>query len=341
MAAEDSDSPDPAAVIAAFRLQVPVTAYAAVGGAWSNRVYRLDAGKRRYALKELRNPWADSRWQRWLAESWSFEQRAIAAGVAAPQPVPNPVDGSCFTWVSRRDPLLPLTAVRVHHWVQGDPVGPGPVEPELAQWAGQVLANLHGLRIRPQDRTMFPVPNTDTASRWTELTDAAEWSGAACARLLRAAAPAVSQIAELVRTAGYLPDQEVMTHGDIDQKNLIASAPGPVLCDWDLAVPLVPRRELADVALSLACWDDTRIAREVVRAYRRAGGDDTPFDPSDLGQSLMTGLDWIAFNVERATGLRPATLAERALAHELAPQLLAAIPNQVSVALRITDVLRM
>jgi len=59
VAAEDSDSPDPAAVIAAFRLQVPVTAYAAVGGAWSNRVYRLDAGKRRYALKELRNPWAD------------------------------------------------------------------------------------------------------------------------------------------------------------------------------------------------------------------------------------------------------------------------------------------
>ncbi len=123
---------------------------------------------------------------------------------------------------------------------------------------------------------MFPVPNTGPASRWTELTDAAEWSGAAWARLLRAAAPAVSQIAELVRTAGYLPDQEVMTHGDIDQKNLIASAPGPVLCDWDLAVPLVPRRELADVALSLACWDDTRIAREVVRAYRRAGGDDTP-----------------------------------------------------------------
>src|SRR5258707_7297559 len=138
VAAEDSDSPSPAAVSAAFRLPVPVTAYAAVGGAWSNRAYRLDAGKRRYALKELRNPWADSRWQRWLAESWSFEQRAIAAGVAAPKSVPNPVDGSCFTWVSRRDPLLPLTAVRVHHWVQGDPVGPGPVEPELAQWAGQV-----------------------------------------------------------------------------------------------------------------------------------------------------------------------------------------------------------
>lgn len=337
--AEDCDSPDPAAVIAAFGLQDALTAWAAVGGAWSNRVYRLDAGERRLAVKELRNPWAVSRWQDWLAESWSFEREAIAAGVAAPQPVPNPVDGSCFAWVSRRDPVLPMAAVRVHDWVQGDPVGLGPVEPQVARWAGQVLAVLHGLGVRPQDRTAFPVPNTDTADRWTELTDAAERSGVAWAHLLGAAAPAVSLIAELARTAGFLPDQEVISHGDIDQKNLIASASGPVLCDWDLAVPLVPRRELADVALSLGCWDDITIAREVVRSYRRAGGDDTPLDPSDLGQSLMTGLDWIAFNVQRAIGLRPATAAETALARKLTPQLLAAIHHEVSVAMRIRAVL--
>jgi len=101
----------------------------------------------------------------------------------------------------------------------------------------------------------------------------------------------------------------------------------------------VPRRELADVALSLACWDDFTIAREIVSSYRRAGGDDTPFDPSDIGQSLTSGLDWIAFNVQRAIGLRPATAAERALGLKLAPRLLAAIPTQVSVAIRISDVL--
>jgi Ser/Thr protein kinase RdoA (MazF antagonist) len=338
-APEKNDDPDPGAVISAFGLPGAATAWVPVGGAWSNRVYRLDAGRRRYAVKELRNSWAHSRWQDWLAESWSLEREAIAAGVAAPQPVPNPHDGSCFAWVSRRDPMLPMAAVRVHQWVQARAFGLGPVDPQVARWAGRVLAALHGLQIRPRDRTVFPVPDTDTASRWPELTDRAERSGVAWAHLLQAAAPAVTLIAELARSAGYLPDQEVMTHGDIDQKNLIASASGPVLCDWDLAVPLVPRRELADVALSLACWDDFSIAREIVSSYRRAGGDDIPVDSSDVGQSLMSGLDWIAFNVERAIGLRPATAAERARAHKLAPRLLAAIPTEVSVAIRISDVL--
>jgi hypothetical protein len=82
-------------VIAAFRLAGPATGLVPVGGAWSNRVYRLEAGGRRNAVKEMRNPWADAHWQQWLAESWGFEQRAIAAGIAAPRPIPDPASGSC------------------------------------------------------------------------------------------------------------------------------------------------------------------------------------------------------------------------------------------------------
>jgi aminoglycoside phosphotransferase (APT) family kinase protein len=332
------DEPDPAAVVATFGLAGPATGWTPVGGAWSNRVFRLEAAGRRYAVKEMRNPWADPHWEQWLAESWVFERRAIAAGVAAPQPVPHPA-GGCLAWVSRRDPALGEAAVRVHHWVAGNPPGPGPVPMETARWAGQALATLHGLRIRPRDRSLFPVPGTDTARRWPGLAEAAQRSGVAWAHLLTAAAPAVSLIAELATSAGYRPDQEAITHGDIDQKNLLATAQGPVLCDWDLAIPLVPRRELADVALSLGCWENFAVSREVLRSYRQAGGDDTPVGPPDLGQSLMTGLDWTAFNVERAIGLRPATEAEATLARQLAPGLLAAIPHQVGVTMRIGGVL--
>ena len=225
----DGDSPDPAAVLAAFGLEGPVTDWAAVGGAWSNRVFRLTAAGRRFAVKEMRNPWADPRWQDWLSASWSFEQHAIAAGVAAPQPVPRPVDGGCLAWVRRSDPALPPAAVRLHHWVPGRPMGQEVVSPATARWAGRVLALLHGLAVRPQDRNLYPYPNTDIADSWPDLVVHAERHEAPWAQLLSAATPAVSQIAELARSAGFLPEQEVISHGDIDQKNLIAGLPGPVL----------------------------------------------------------------------------------------------------------------
>jgi len=331
---DDAAAPDPDSVLAAFGLRGPATAVTAVGGAWSNRVYRLDAATASFALKELLNPWAEPRWAEWLGEALSFEQRAIAAGVAAPAPVPNPADGGCLAWVTRRGGTSPA-AVRLHRWVDGEPFGAGPVQPDVAAWAGEVLATLHGLGIRPRDRSLFPVPDTSTASRWPELTDAARRSGAEWADQLAEIGPAVSILAELALQAGHRPEQEVMTHGDIDQKNLIATPHGPVLCDWDVAVPLVPRRELADVALSLGCWEAFDIARDVVRSYRQAGGDDTAFEPADLGQPMMIGLDWVAFNVERAIGLRPSGPAGSALAQGLVPELLAAVPRGLDVALRI------
>jgi len=54
----------------------------------------------------------------------------------------------------------------------------------------------------------------------------------------------------------------------------------------------------------------------------------------------MVALDWAAFNVERAIGLRAATAPETILARRLTPELLAAIPDQVAVAMRVSDILK-
>jgi len=178
------DAPEPDSVLAAFGLGGSVTAVTVVGGAWSNRVYRLDTGAGSFAVKEMRNPWADPGWKRWLAEAWSFEQRALAAGVSAPLPVANPVDGGCLAWVQRRTGAS-RAAVRLHRWAEGRPAGLGPVAPAIAVWAGQTLATLHGLRVRAGDRSVFPVPSTDTAHRWPELADAAHRAGATWAGPVR------------------------------------------------------------------------------------------------------------------------------------------------------------
>lgn len=326
-------------MLAAFGIRGRVRGMTSVAGAWSNRVYRLDADTGTFAVKELRNPWDSPRWREWLAAAWEFEQLALAAGVPMPEPVPNPGDGGCLAWVgvAHGDVIVP---VRLHVWVDGAAAESGPVTGEVAAWAGRTLARLHLLGIQPADRGVFPVISTATARRWPTFAEQAHLAGAPWAGQLLDLVPTVSLIAELAESSALRHAGEVMTHGDVDQKNLLITTDGPVLCDWDVAMPLVPRRELADVAMSMAGWEHPGIARSVTAAYSSAGGEPADFGPEDLGPSLMTGLDWIAFNIGRATGARPATSAESALSNRLLPGLLARLPREVDAALGVRQILQ-
>ena len=340
--------PDPDAVLAAFGIGGRAVTMTPVGGAWSNDLYRLQATTGTFAVKELRNPWRDPGWLDWLAAAWEFEQLALASGVAMPEPVPNRSDGGPLAWVvtcragNPTDPESNVVPVRLHRWVDGTAPGPGAVSAEVADWAGRTLAGLHGLAVQPADRGLFPGPavSTDTADRWPELAELAVQANVSWAGQVLGVLPAVSEIARLARCCNVSQSAEVMTHGDVDQKNVVITSGGPVLCDWDLAMPMIPRREVADVAMSLAGWAEPGVARAVVRAYHAAGGEADGLGPEDLGQSLMTWLDWIEFNISRAIGTRPGTQAETARSRQLVPGLLASIPAHVEAALRAGDMLR-
>ncbi|MBA2699991.1 MAG: hypothetical protein H0U61_14705 [Nocardioidaceae bacterium] len=233
----------------------------------------------------------------------------------------------------------PRTPVRLHLWVEGTPVADGPSSSALTRWAGHTLASLHSLRVQPAEREMFPVTDACTAARWPELTERADRAHVPWAGLMHEAAGAVKTAVLLFEAGEDDADEQLMTHGDIDQKNLLIGPVGPVLCDWDVATPLVPRRELAEVALSLAGWTRFDLAREVVAAYRDTGGRDISFRPADLGRSLMIGLDWTAFNVNRALGVVDTTPAERASRARLVPRLVRDIRRHVNVAARVDEAL--
>jgi Ser/Thr protein kinase RdoA (MazF antagonist) len=163
-------------VLAAFGLPGRSRSLTPVAGAWCNRVFRLDTSAGRYAVKELANPFGEPRFEGRLAEAWAFEQSALAAGVAAPEPVAGP-GGGCTATVERADGAG-TALVRVHRWVAGGPAPAGPVSPAVARWAGATLARLHGLAVRPADRSLFPAPATATADRWPALVAAAPSAGA-------------------------------------------------------------------------------------------------------------------------------------------------------------------
>ncbi len=325
---ESIDAPDPRAVMSAFGLPGAPTSYIEVDGAWSNRVLRLRTTHGTYAVKELRNPWGEPRWAQWLDESWQLEVAALAAGVSMPLPVPAP-DGACFIDVERVDGAGEVP-VRLHRWVDGVRPSVADVGTELAVWTGRTLATVHSLRVHPRDATLFPVPTTASVQAWPDLCARASAADAAWSPQLSATRGVVVRAADLLVPTG--DRTTVMSHGDLTLKNLLVTSSGPVLCDWDVAMPRVPAWDLAEVAVSIAAWRDRYAARIVRSAYTDAGGELVAPSPHDLGPALMVRLDFISLLVHRALALRSTTPGEQAAADAQLPDLLAVLPRQIVLA---------
>jgi aminoglycoside phosphotransferase (APT) family kinase protein len=331
-------APDPAAVLDAFGIHGRAVEMVEVSGAWSNRVYRLTTGQSRFAVKEILNPWGDAGWRDWLEVAWRFELQAYAAGIEMPEPIPNPVDGGCLARIDGLDGADPI-AVRLHRWVDGRTHDPGPASRPVAEWAGRVLATLHGLDPRPVEVGGLPSRDRETVERWPELVSLAQDARARWAGLMVQAEPVIRTIAALADEAGEFGEPEVMSHGDIDQKNIVLSPAGPVLCDWDSAAPHAPRQELVDAAMSLAAWKRFHVARAVIASYEAATGRQVSVNAADLGPSMLSSLDWIRFNVERALGVRSASPHEQTSSDGLVAGLLQQLPHQAYVAQQAPELL--
>jgi Ser/Thr protein kinase RdoA (MazF antagonist) len=329
------DWPSVGSITAAFGLSGAAGELEPVRGAWSNRVFRLRVGHTTVAVKEMIDGWKQPGWFDRVDEAWVFELAAFGAGVPAPEPVPNPVDGGWRAEVERCVGDAPAT-VRLHHWVDADVVPDGVASVELAEWSGSVLARLHGLDVQPRRPDLFPPWSTESADRWPELVEEAVAAGVEWAGLARRASPAVSTIRAMALDAPGAAGT-VMSHRDIDQKNVLLGASGPLLCDWDVAGPVVPREELIDVALSMARWESPSVARAVIGAYRRAGGDDSELRPTDLAPMLLSSVLWLVINAERALGLRDAGPEELERGTQLVPGLLERLPRRLAMADGITD----
>ncbi|MDA8435905.1 MAG: phosphotransferase [Actinomycetales bacterium] len=298
-----ADAPDPRAVLAAFGLPGEPVAVTEVEGAWSNRVLRLRTTEGDYAVKELRNAWGEPRWREWLDEGWRLELAALEAGVAVPEPV-RTADGGCLAHVPRSDRSRDVP-VRVHRWVESAQVPREPVDRGVARWVGRTLARVHGLALRPGVPGLYAGRlGLTTAEVWPDLVGRSAAAGAPWTSALARAEPTARRATALL--VPWDGADELLCHGDVDQKNLLLAPDGPRLCDWDVVLPRLPAHDLAEAALTMASWRVPAVAASVVDAYRAAGGARWPLTPTDLGPSLASRLGWIRFTVDRALEARAA-----------------------------------
>lgn len=320
-------APDARTVAAVFDLGRVSEPLLAVAGGWSHRLWRLSTDRGRFALKELNRDFDDPEYLDRYESACRVELKMIEGGVDAPRPILHPRDGRACVELPSGAPRP--TTVRVHDWVDGEPLRSSPLPPLVAARVGALLARIHALEL-PTDASVGDVLSIRGDDYWRRLCDRARAAGLEWCARLGDRLPLVRDLESQVRTAYSEPARLIVTHRDLSPANVVLTPNGvPTAIDWDACGPLVPAYELA---AAVARWSaapagepDERAGRALLGGYSDAGGSIPEPTPRLLVGYIAGLLGWLDVCVRRALGERTHSREHQRQAEDEAIRVLDAI----------------
>jgi Ser/Thr protein kinase RdoA (MazF antagonist) len=280
---------------AAFGLGEPIGGVVEAARGWGghNVVYRLDITVGSWAIKSLRRE-VDGL----LVERFEVEMAAFGGGIAMARPVPASAVGEPVAVVAGQ-------RVRCHQWIDGASKLNEQTSVEESALMGELVAHLHGLSLPWSSRFDDHIPGEDESS-WAALAEDAE----------RAQSPLAPFISDNLATLERLADRAVHarqdhrqsprigSHRDLNAHNVLFTAGGLRLIDWEAAGPVYPPWERANYATLWSARDHGRYDLEALsaflRGYRRGGGEIGNDDPDTLGFLVDNVENWTNKNVRWA-----------------------------------------
>lgn len=309
---------DAAAVAAAFGLGDVREPPVPVPGGRSHPLWRLRTGSGVWAVKRLNRP-REAWWDAEYAVAAAVQENAFRHGIAMPRPV-HPLRPAAPLLADLRDGEGELRSFLVHAWCDGAQVPETGVPRAVRRWAGRTLAALHALPAPPGVGGAPVLRRPHAVAEWREALDGApgdvpDGFVGAVRRFLPDVARAVGLVGAALERPGAAP---VFTHADVKPDNVLVTAGGPVLLDWDGA-----RADLAAWEVVRAGLAFGRTARgpgragflDVLGAYREAGGAPVEAAPEAFAGEVDRRVGGAAWLLWRALGHRPVSAAERAASY--------------------------
>ncbi|MER7246037.1 phosphotransferase [Kribbella sp. NPDC000426] len=228
----------------------------------SFETWRLRTATADYLVKRL---WGldDPPWWTHIEQGMALEAAALAQGLPIAQPI-EPRDPA-FGYAAR---VHDFGTVRLYDWIEHRTLQPAD---DVAAWLGRVAARLHGLMpltgVQPEWRWWGVFPR----DRWEEWATLGRSQDKPWAAALSQKVGFFDELGQSIRAAFTSADDQVLSHGDLEPYNVLVSADGPILIDWESVACESATLEISRAALSFGGDNPARISR-ILQEYVDAGG---------------------------------------------------------------------
>ncbi|VWX33011.1 aminoglycoside phosphotransferase family protein [Exiguobacterium oxidotolerans] len=238
----------------------------------------------------------------------------------------------------------------VFTWVDGSILPVHQVTPNHAELIGEQLAQIHAANL-----SSLPIQQTAASPEspvpWDTFAEKIRQQG------LTALEPFITNLERIKRwdseasaARKHLLGTTVLSHRDLDAKNVLWKSGAPILIDWESAGPIHPMHDFLETVLYWSLDEQNRVRRDhleaFVKGYRSAGGRlDYPLEPAlsagydgklgwldyPLEPALSAGYDgklgWLAYSLSKALHLEPVTEQEQQVAVQQVLETLTALKD--------------
>ena len=294
-----ADNPDHIRQLCArLAIGAPELSLSAVQGGFHHRVWQLRTDVGVYAVKQLSTvtDLADKQ----VIAHFNFTE-AVAEGFRAY----GIHSISALPWQGEYLQLIGDAAYLVYPWSEARGLAVSQISEQHALQVAGILATMHraDISIPGQQRQ---VAGMHLEPQIIESVARAGTLHVRYADKLKRALPVFLEIAQRHSAATPVLDQHrVISHGDLDQKNVLWDNAGlPLLIDWESARPLNPTHELLQAALEwsgISRQFNPQLFRAFLGAYQQAGGviESELVEPA-LHLVIGDWLTWLMYVVDRS-----------------------------------------
>jgi hypothetical protein len=227
----------------------------------------------------------------------ALESAALSKGL----PIARPIEPRhpAFGYAAR---VADFGTVRLYGWIDHRKLTDAD---DVAPWLGQVAAALHGLRPLPGEQPEWRWWGVFPRDRWEEWASLGHRQGKPWADALGRQIGFFAELGQSIQAVFAAAGDQVLTHGDLEPYNVLVSAEGPVLIDWESVACESATLEIGRAAASFGGDDPGRIAR-ILQEYVDAGGVLAPVGDGLFLRKVSLRLCHLAEQLDVHVGKEPA-----------------------------------